>query len=417
MNRSRMLSIVSLLWVGVSAVGAHAQGTLNPGGAPGPSMKSLQDLWDRMDGLESRVDGLVSGQAQAESLLIDYVRATGISVSNVWRIVTVDDDTNPAYFSVAYDAAGRPGIAYVDAGDSGLWFAKRDDEGAWRRELVYSVFGEYVMMFTALDFIDGVRPVIAFGCDTPSSSDLKYAEWRDGVWTFDVVQTNFSDNEQQCSIAVDPDGNPAVAYADEQRFRFMFARRDGTNWLYSVVSTNHTGFYNDLAFTPDGRPAVSCTGQSGGVLYAEHDGDAWQLTLIDTNVQLSIYTSLAFSPAGEPAVSYRDEVTNVAKVARRSGGNWITGTLEKGGDNGRFSSLAYLPSGRVAISYEDAVNHDVKYAEDDGSAFVITVIDGPGTVGLFASMAVSPSGMPGIAYRAEPGVLRFAEVVGRLLSP
>jgi len=89
---------VGLLLFVCAALPVLAEGPLTPPGAPAPTMKTLQELWDKMEALEAKVDAIFT--------------ATGASLPNPGSIemVTVgnpgngtDPDTGSVYGAVSYE--------------------------------------------------------------------------------------------------------------------------------------------------------------------------------------------------------------------------------------------------------------------------------------------------------------------------
>ena len=113
----RVCTLTALLLAPGSRPGAWAQGALTPPGAPAPTMRSLQEIWDKIgvletQGLNLQTQGLslqqqVSGlqkDCSALSLLLDNAEVT-----LPWLITTVDS----AGFTGEYTSlAFTPGAAF-----------------------------------------------------------------------------------------------------------------------------------------------------------------------------------------------------------------------------------------------------------------------------------------------------------------
>ncbi|NQW99931.1 hypothetical protein HQ447_04675, partial [bacterium] len=80
------------------------------------------------------------------------------------------------------------------------------------------------------------------------------------------------------------------------------------------------GYHSSLAFSADGRPAVSYTffdGANVTLRYAVRNGTAWQASTVDSTGSVGLGSSLKFSPGGQPGVSYLNS-TGLLKFATRA---------------------------------------------------------------------------------------------------
>ena len=89
-------------------------------------------------------------------------------------------------------------------------------------------------------------------------------------------------------------------------------------WTVSTVdSAGSVGVDSSLALGPDGQPAISYYDSSNGYLkFARFNGSTWTLTTVDSAGSVGQFTSLAFGPDGQPAISYRDATNLDLKFAR-----------------------------------------------------------------------------------------------------
>ncbi|MEI8242156.1 MAG: hypothetical protein WCI17_02695 [bacterium] len=124
-----------------------AQGSLTPPGAPAPTMKSLQEIWNKIAGIESTVSTqqarIAVLQAQNNALQKQAsLMLLNAGVSLPWNISTVDDTEDVGYFaslafstvdstgfvgtyaSLAFGPDGQPAIAYYDLTNTKLAFAR-----------------------------------------------------------------------------------------------------------------------------------------------------------------------------------------------------------------------------------------------------------------------------------------------------
>ena len=145
------------------------QGALTPPGAPAPTQKSLQQIWDKIGTLETTV---TSQQAliQQQNTLIDSMAAI-LGASLPWTLTTVDSTDRVGFStSLAFTPGGQPAISYFDATNFALKYAVFNGS-TWTLTTVDST--GYVGEFTSLAFTPGGQPAISYF--DYSNGDLKFA--------------------------------------------------------------------------------------------------------------------------------------------------------------------------------------------------------------------------------------------------
>lgn len=245
------------------------------------------------------------------------------SFQTVWDSrYTVDSAHNASGTSLAIDADGNLNIAYINA--EGNLSLARPNDSSWSDATIDSPSGStFPLLYPSLALNEIGSPSIAY-CDI--NDGLKYASFRlrPGIPpTFAWQATTIDDAPLSAtSLAIGPDGHPAIAYhVNESDGRLRFARFDGTRWIKTTIEREgDVGRHCSLAFGPDGHPAISYADNTLGALkFARFNGTDWSILIIDDSDSVGRdvgqYTSLAFGPDGHPAISYYDETNGDLKFA------------------------------------------------------------------------------------------------------
>lgn len=238
--------------------------------------------------------------------------------------------------------------------------------------------------------------------------DLKYACCEQSAWSWIMVD-EFIGNST--SLGMLPNGEPAIAY---EMMELRYAWRDELGWHTTLIEdVAPGGGFTSLVILPSGYPAISyARGQEPypdrDLKYAWFDGSQWLTMPVDEEGDVGLYSSLALQPSNAPAISYYDAGNAALKYAWYLPDiwEWVVEVVDTGGV-GKYGSLAMLPSGAAAVSYHDAVATALKYACRDGDEWVVTTVDAEGVAGLYTSLAVLPSGQPAISY-FNGAEIRFA---------
>ena len=431
--------IISLALVTAIAITPlRAEGPLTPPGAPAPTMKTLQELWDKLGDIETRLatlegtttataaavtESTATSASETESMFSGLASALGLSATYTWTTSVVDTSTEAGkYSSLAYNPlTSQPAIAYYNAGSGTLRFAQYNGSSWDKESILLSGGGTYI----SLAFSEAGRAGIS--CYSPNNDSLIFATQPSPGSTFlaytvdDDANTTFG---MFTSVKFDSDDKPVVAYRHQghlkiARFTAEVSGDTGIwnsfNWdITTAAEDDQPGYYNSLAFGPDGYVYVAHCAKTQTELYlaSETDIGIYNNTFVDGNVGAGVECSLVFLPNGNPAVSYYDETNQVLKYAEKSGSTWTITTVDSSSsDVGRYTSIAYNSNGEPAISYYDVTNGDLKYAQRTPSGIWKTAtVDSDGDVGQYTSIAFDTHHRPTISYYdATNGKLKFAK--------
>ena len=248
------------------------------------------------------------------------------------------DEVAAGYFygpiGLAFGADDRPHIVFHDHQDTTFKQDLGDLTHAIRSEGDWSVrpindAGHDGWDSTITIGPDGV--VRAAGIDPQqfdSDVGVEYYELTDSGWVVTEIGSGPIEYEWNVSLAVDPDGNPAVSYFDNNTQDLMFASRVGGEWtIETVASEGDVGRFSSLTFDTAGRPHISYFALPDTVAYAVRSGGTWTVETVGTLPRVVIafegarrITDIAIDGAGVPHIAFTDR--DVVRLASRFGGAW-----------------------------------------------------------------------------------------------
>ncbi len=203
-----------------------------------------------------------------------------------------------------------------------------------------------------------------------------------GDWVVEDIGSGPLTYKYGTSIAIDPQGNPHIAYYDQRDKDLALASRHDSGWtISSVDSDGNTGLFSSLVIDQEGRFHVSYlqqTSSSSGVVKYATKGPAestWEIRQVDTLDQLVFgfvgarnITSLALDRQVNPWIAYSDE--KKLKLAVWDGSAWRIQIVEDAGPKtlGQLVSLKLDSRDHPHIAYFEVVNKGpltglVKYAK------------------------------------------------------
>ena len=267
---------------------------------------------------------------------------------------------------LAYTPDAVPHIAYHDHQDTTF----KQDLG----DLTLATAGESGWTIEAIndDGHDGWDSTIAIGPDGVvraagidpeqfgSTDGVEYYEIVDGNWDITAIGSGAVAYEFNVSLAVDPDGNPAITYYDTTNADLQYAsRRDGVWTISTVDADGDVGRYSSLAFDADGTPHISYLRldgtAEGTVRYATRDGETWTTADVGTVTDLRAgftgarrVTAITVDPDQTPHIVFSDQ--SIVNQAVAAGSGWETSTIVTAGDR----PLGQLVSFQIGV---DGIAH------------------------------------------------------------
>ena len=251
------------------------------------------------------------------------------------------------------------------------------------------------------------RPHIAYA---GGIHDLYYACKTGATWTVQLVKTNCNPRDR-ASINIDTNGRPHIrfgGYFDTPQIWwgvFHAYSPSGTNWSFETIdNSSGEGYGLDSIFDSTGRLHVSYA-SGDGLGYAVKSGGAWTVSLV-TNYP-SGGTSIAVDSQGNPHISY---IADGMWYAAKTNSQWSLVRVDTNSATGN-SSIAIGSNGLPHISWLDAWNNRVKYATWNGSSWLKESINNAVVVN---ELALKPDGTPVVAYQdpTYPGRLLISERTG-----
>jgi hypothetical protein len=428
-------AITTLVFL-ASATTAFSQGALSPTTSPAPSMKTLQEIWDKLSELDERVSALEDSAADeastADDALTGLGEILGATTRYNWSVSTIDasSDNVGKYASLAFNGNKKPAIAYFSTTANDLLFIEEVGT-TWRKETIDS--SGSVGSYCSLAFSDDGHAGIAYHDE--SDDALNFAARYDGTSTFLPYRVKTPDASQiwgrYNSLAFAPNGRPYIAHREQNALKIYLTyltvgvtatpgEFTSANWNTVSLMGVQGGMRPSLDIRSDGRWGIThgLPGSSYNLEFVEDSSSGFSYSNVDSAPQTGNYSSLRFDSANKPGVAYYDSTAGTLKYSYRGGGAWTTVTVDSTGNVGQFCSLAFTRDDRPAIAYYDVTNQDLKYAErnSDGTWKTATV-DSAGDVGQYASLALGRFSRPAIAYYDETnGDLKYAEATSKTFT-
>jgi hypothetical protein len=189
-------------------------------------------------------------------------------------------------------------------------------------------------------------------------------------------------------LALNPSGEPLIAYHDHQALQFdpalgdeVIAELTESGWRFTTVADDgHDGWDNSIAVDDAGNWHAAAVdpsqfGGQDGVEYATLVEGAVTVVPVGSGpIQYEFATSIRLDSSGSPAIAYYNDRDQQLELASLGAGGWSVEVVDDQGDAGRYASLAYDSDGAPHIAYyvaESAESGTVRHAWKDASGWQI----------------------------------------------
>ena len=423
-KRNIRTGLACMLVLGLTTGYAAAQGGLTPSDAPTPTMKTLQEIWDKLDEQGAAIQGLVEEQAVLKGFLVSMGEVLGLHMD--WLIAIVDgvaageSPGDEPCMRLAQD--GYPAVAHHDDTTQELCYSKYNGSIWIQRRFSDPTYD--VGVFPSLAFDEDGYPLIS--CRRPGAQDLLLARYNGATWSMDPLYTA-GNAGLYSSIVCTSGGLALVAFSDDGDLKVGWEDPGAVGgWSFRAVDTDSTaGTGCSMALPPGGStPGVSyiCSSVSPSSAWLKYakliikNGDVIGQTImtVDSSIGAFSYdTSLAYTPGDQPAIAYYSNGGPALKYAEYNGTSWDIAIVDDSGLVGKGCSLAFNPEGRPTITYHDQDEASLRYAVFDGAAWQLSKVDDDGNA---TSLLYLPDSTPAVAYDGG-GKLKYAYLRSERLLP
>jgi hypothetical protein len=243
-------------------------------------------------------------------------------------------------------------------------------------------------------------PHIAYTAYSDNSYELRYVYFNGSKWNIAVVDTGEHNMWDVC-LVLDTNDRPHICYLDYYNKMIKYAFWDGNKWnIQAVVS----GDSCSLCLDSDDNPYIAYGCEENDILYVKvafYDNGNWVFKTVESDSSC-IGPSIALNSKDYPYFSYYNEWKKyVFKLAYWTGSNWEIKVVDYGYFTGSDNDIAIDRNDCVHISYgycQWGADCDLYYAYWNGNDMKNILIDEPGLAGEVNSIALDSKGNPHISY-------------------
>ena len=331
------------------------------------------------------------------------------------------------YLSVAADSTGQTIFSSYTTDFGDLVVGRIRSDSTISCEYVDGL-GSDVGLYTSLAVNQLDRPRVAYFDRT--NGRLKYAQKTAEGWeVVTVPRAGSGDNVvgRSCSLALDSDGLPHIAFLDETAGTLNVARKasDG-RWAVEVVAGADDGDWPGTLGGEVGRMISTVLDtkdrewiafrdiHSGSIRVAGRQPDEWSIIEVETDTDLGTWVSAALDIDGNMALAYHDRDEGVLKYAWNQDGalqKIVVDAGEEPADNGavrkrpvgQHCALAFGRDALPRILYLDGATLELKLVvgKPEGGFSEPEVLSSEGAVGFFNTLAPGPDGLHAASCRFD----------------
>ncbi|MCH8340431.1 MAG: hypothetical protein IIA51_02615 [Chloroflexi bacterium] len=258
--------------------------------------------------------------------------------------------------------------------------------------------GEISLTWEVQEVGEGIKPAFAMDAEgvahvtfltEADRGALFYAQNRNGDFEVETVVGGYFYGP--IDLALNPSGEPLIAYHDHQGLQFdpalgdeVIAQLTESGWeLTTVADDGHDGWDNSIVVDEAGvwhTAAIdpSQFGSGSGVEYATLvDGAVVVVEVGSGPIKYEFATSIQLDPSGSPAVVYYNDRDQQLEFASLGADGWSVEVVDNQGDVGRYASLIFDTDGTPHIAYYVAESREsgtVRHAWQDTSGWQIEAV-------------------------------------------
>lgn len=258
--------------------------------------------------------------------------------------------------------------------------------------------GEISLTWEVQEVGEGIKPAFAMDAEgvahvtfltEADHGALFYAQNRNGDFEVETVVGGYFYGP--IDLALNPSGEPIIAYHDHQGLQFdpalgdeVIAQLTQSGWEFTTVSDDgHDGWDNSIVVDEAGvwhTAAIdpSQFGSGSGVEYATLvDGTVAVVEVGSGPIRYEFATSIQLDPSGSPAIAYYNDRDQQLEFASLGVDGWSVEVVDNQGDVGRYASLIFDTDGTPHIAYYVAESREsgtVRHAWKEASGWQIEAV-------------------------------------------